>query len=183
MLISIPRYCAVRSLRGLMMVSTSKLRSPVQYWVHFFSQCHDMIVTNCVMILVTSYTACSLPYSHCVSTSSLDYKLWLTRSISPTMISDMFGDALKQLKSPKGHQLRLLLRREFDKNKDVTDQTQIESLKGGAVRGLSNYFLHESSSNDPRLKKRMDAVRRNAVEDLRQEKKGEAGLSKDKSQR
>ena len=40
--------------------------------------------------------------------------------------------------SPKSLALRSTLRREWDKNRGVTDQAKIEDLRGGAVRGLAN---------------------------------------------
>ncbi|CAM9614588.1 unnamed protein product [Discosporangium mesarthrocarpum] len=83
-------------------------------------------------------------------------------------------------KSAKGQQLRHILRGEFEKNRDVKDQDKIDQLKGNAIRGLSNYFLHESSSNDPRLKERMDAVKRNAINQLKEDKRG--GSSEDQGQ-
>ncbi|CAM9564406.1 unnamed protein product [Ectocarpus sp. 8 AP-2014] len=49
-----------------------------------------------------------------------------------------------------------------------TDPAKIEALKGGAIRGLSNYLVHESGSNDPQLKKRMEAVKTHALADLKQ---------------
>ncbi|CAM9473301.1 unnamed protein product [Hapterophycus canaliculatus] len=76
-------------------------------------------------------------------------------------------------KSPKGQQLRLILRNEFKKNMSETDPVKIEALKGGAIRGLSNYLVHESGSNDPQLKKRMDAVKTHALADLKQQEQAE----------
>ena len=48
--------------------------------------------------------------------------------------------------SPKSLALRSTLRREWDKNRSVTDQAKIEDLRGGAVRGLANYLTLVSSS-------------------------------------
>jgi hypothetical protein len=40
---------------------------------------------------------------------------------------------------------------EFGKNKDVSDEAQIEALKAGAIRALSNYMLFESGAKDKKL--------------------------------
>eukprot|EP00903_Cladosiphon_okamuranus_P008251 g7942.t1 len=79
-------------------------------------------------------------------------------------------------KSPKGQQLRLILRTEFKKNMAETDPVKIAALKGNAIRGLSNYLVHESGSTDPQLKKRMDAVKTHALADLKnREQEGGCG--------
>ncbi|CAM9980332.1 unnamed protein product [Phaeothamnion confervicola] len=71
--------------------------------------------------------------------------------------------------SPKGQAIRRLLRAEFDKNRGEEDPAKIEELKSNAVRGLSNYVLQESGSNDPRLRKRMDTMRQSIVRELRED--------------
>ncbi|CAM9293713.1 unnamed protein product [Scytosiphon promiscuus] len=93
--------------------------------------------------------------------------------------SQLYRDCLRLVdhiasKSPKGQQLRLILRNEFKKNMSETDPVKIEALKGGAIRGLSNYLVHESGSNDPQLKKRMDAVKTHALADLKQREQAES---------
>ena len=40
---------------------------------------------------------------------------------------------------------------EFAKNKGVMDEAQIEVLKAGAIRALSNYMLYESGAKDEKL--------------------------------
>lgn len=37
------------------------------------------------------------------------------------------------------------------KNKDVQNDAQIETLKAGAIRALSNYMLFESGAKDKKL--------------------------------
>ncbi|CAM9909722.1 unnamed protein product [Ascophyllum nodosum] len=54
-----------------------------------------------------------------------------------------------------------------------TDPEKVKVLKGNAIRGLSNYLVHESGSNDPRLKQRMDAVKTHALSDLKQREHGQ----------
>ncbi len=44
-----------------------------------------------------------------------------------------------------------MVKSEFGKNKDVTDEAQIEALKAGAIRALSNYMLFESGTKDKKL--------------------------------
>jgi hypothetical protein len=53
--------------------------------------------------------------------------------------------------SPKGIALRNMVKGEFAKNKTVKDAAQIEVLKAGAIRALSNYMLYESGSKDTKL--------------------------------
>lgn len=53
--------------------------------------------------------------------------------------------------SPKGIALRNMVKGEFAKNKAVKDAAQIEVLKAGAIRALSNYMLYESGSKDKKL--------------------------------
>ncbi len=53
--------------------------------------------------------------------------------------------------SPKAFALRTMVRGEFSKNKDVKDEAQIEVLKAGAIRALSNYMLYESGAKDEKL--------------------------------
>jgi hypothetical protein len=44
-----------------------------------------------------------------------------------------------------------MVKGEFGKNKDVKDEAQIEVLKAGAIRALSNYMLFESGAKDKKL--------------------------------
>lgn len=53
--------------------------------------------------------------------------------------------------SPKALALRTMVRGEFQKNKNVKDEAQIEVLKAGAIRALSNYMLFESGAKDQKL--------------------------------
>jgi len=57
--------------------------------------------------------------------------------------------------SPKAIALRTMVRGEFAKNKDETDEAKIEALKAGAIRALSNYMLYESGAKDQKLGKAM----------------------------
>lgn len=47
--------------------------------------------------------------------------------------------------------LRTMVRAEFAKSKGVTNEVEIEALKAGAIRALSNYMLYESGSKDKKL--------------------------------
>mmetsp|Transcript_10965 Transcript_10965/g.15959 ORF Transcript_10965/g.15959 Transcript_10965/m.15959 type:complete len:106 (-) Transcript_10965:96-413(-) len=53
--------------------------------------------------------------------------------------------------SPKGIALRTTVKAEFGKHKGVKDEAQIEVLKAGAIRALSNYMLYESGAKDEKL--------------------------------
>ena len=83
----------------------------------------------------------------------------------------MFRDCLRLVKhiapgsSPKGFALRAMVRGEFLKNKDETDETRIEALKAGAVRALSNYMLYESGAKDKKLGKAMNKFNDNTRKD------------------
>lgn len=69
----------------------------------------------------------------------------------------LYRDCLRLVKhiapgsSPKGVALRNTIRMEFWKNKDVQNEAQIETLKAGAIRALSNYMLFESGAKDKKL--------------------------------
>ena len=77
--------------------------------------------------------------------------------MTPSSILKLFRDCLRLVRhiapgqSPKGLALRTMVRSEFGKNKDVKDETQIEVLKAGAIRALSNYMLFESGGKDKKL--------------------------------
>jgi hypothetical protein len=69
----------------------------------------------------------------------------------------LYRDCLRLVKhiapgsSPKGVALRNTIHMEFWKNKDVQNEAQIETLKAGAIRALSNYMLFESGAKDKKL--------------------------------
>ncbi len=44
-----------------------------------------------------------------------------------------------------------MVRGEFAKSKGVTNEVEIEALKAGAIRALSNYMLYESGAKDQKL--------------------------------
>jgi len=47
--------------------------------------------------------------------------------------------------------LRTMVKSDFGKNSAVVDEGQIEGLKAGAIRALSNYMLYESGAKDQKL--------------------------------
>lgn len=51
--------------------------------------------------------------------------------------------------------LRNMVRMEFDKSNNETDEAKIEAMKAGAIRALSNYMLYESGGKDKKLGKAM----------------------------
>lgn len=56
-------------------------------------------------------------------------------------------------KSKKGENIRQIVRREFQKNAELTDPVKIDQLKSNAVRGLANYLMIESTSKDAKFQK------------------------------
>lgn len=63
--------------------------------------------------------------------------------------TSLYRDCLRLIdymagKSRKSDRLREIIRGEFEKNRNETDQEKIEQLKGCAVQGLSNYLTIES---------------------------------------
>ena len=51
--------------------------------------------------------------------------------------------------------MRRILNTEFRKSACVTDEKKIEELKGGAMRGLSNYLLYANGTKDPRMQSKI----------------------------
>lgn len=49
----------------------------------------------------------------------------------------------------------------------MTDPEKIDSLKGNAVRALTNYLMMESSIKDPKLKDRAQKLRQQDIDVLR----------------
>jgi len=48
-----------------------------------------------------------------------------------------------------------MIKMDFSKHRVVKDEAQIEVLKAGAIRALSNYMLYESGTKDKKLGKAM----------------------------
>lgn len=69
--------------------------------------------------------------------------------------------------SAKGKQLRKVVRIEFLKNKNETDEKKINSLKNNAVRALTNYLMMESSMKDPRLRDKANIYKADALKSLK----------------
>mmetsp|Transcript_2292 Transcript_2292/g.4240 ORF Transcript_2292/g.4240 Transcript_2292/m.4240 type:complete len:108 (-) Transcript_2292:193-516(-) len=70
--------------------------------------------------------------------------------------------------SAKGKQLRKIVRVEFMKNKDVTDESKINALKNNAVRALTNYLMMESSMKDQRLRDKANTFKTDALNSLKE---------------
>ena len=69
--------------------------------------------------------------------------------------------------SAKGKQLRKVVRGEFLKNKDETDEAKINALKNNAVRALTNYLMMESSMKDQKLRDKANAYKADALDSLK----------------
>lgn len=80
-----------------------------------------------------------------------------------------------QRSNPKASALRQTVRREFERNRNATDPVEIENLKLGAVRALSNYMLATNAPKDPRVKNAVKDYHNRSVQqakDARSEKTG-----------
>ena len=69
--------------------------------------------------------------------------------------------------SAKGKQLRILVKKEFIKNKDVTDEAQLNALKNNATRALTNYLMMESSIKDEKLREKANAYKSEALNSMK----------------
>mmetsp|Transcript_10652 Transcript_10652/g.15945 ORF Transcript_10652/g.15945 Transcript_10652/m.15945 type:complete len:107 (+) Transcript_10652:59-379(+) len=67
----------------------------------------------------------------------------------------------------KGKAMRGMIALEFRKHLNEKDKVKIDDLKMHAVRGLSNYMVHESSGKNRRLKEKMDEQRKEAQRKMR----------------
>lgn len=59
---------------------------------------------------------------------------------------EIFRDCLKLvprmvIEPPKINAVRLLIKREFEKNRKESDSEKIDSLRFNAIRGISNYLI------------------------------------------
>jgi hypothetical protein len=70
------------------------------------------------------------------------------------------------MQSPKGMQLRRVVRGEFRKHRAETDPVRVEALKSNAVRALANYLMLEAASKDPRLQDRVTAFASSAAQSM-----------------
>lgn len=68
--------------------------------------------------------------------------------------------------SPKGLQLRRVVRLEFRKNRAEMDPARVDALKSNAVRALANYLMLEAASKDPRLQDRITAFASSAAQSM-----------------
>jgi hypothetical protein len=90
----------------------------------------------------------------------------------------LYRDCLRLVKhiapgsSPKNIALRNTVRSEFWKNKDVQNEAQIETLKAGAIRALSNYMLFESGGKDKKLGSAMKNFNEKTIKDKNTLSKG-----------
>jgi len=75
----------------------------------------------------------------------------------PLFLLQLYRDCLRLVRhiapgnSQKGLAMREMVKGEFGKHVAIKDEAQIEVLKAGAIRALSNYMLYESGSKDKRL--------------------------------
>ena len=53
-----------------------------------------------------------------------------------------------QHKNVNPHLVKVLVKKQFLMNKDVTDQKQLDKLKNAAMSGLTNYVMHLSQKCD-----------------------------------
>ncbi|ETW02060.1 hypothetical protein H310_05672 [Aphanomyces invadans] len=68
-------------------------------------------------------------------------------------------------KTKKGYAIRSMLRAEFRKSMNETDELKIENLKANAVRGLSNYLVLANSSKDGKLKQAIRTTDESSAKD------------------
>lgn len=72
-------------------------------------------------------------------------------------------------KSKKGDNIRNVVRGEFRKNVKLEDPAQIENLKSGAVRALTNYLMIQSISKDQKLQKNASRFMDKETNDMKNE--------------
>jgi hypothetical protein len=72
--------------------------------------------------------------------------------------------------SPKGANLRKIVRGEFKRNSAVEDPAAVEALKSNAVRALTNYLMLESSNKDEKLKERISDFNRGQMGTIKKDK-------------
>mmetsp|Transcript_6772 Transcript_6772/g.9708 ORF Transcript_6772/g.9708 Transcript_6772/m.9708 type:complete len:114 (-) Transcript_6772:43-384(-) len=83
--------------------------------------------------------------------------------------------------SPKAMALKIMVRGEFAKSKDVTNEVEIEALKAGAIRALSNYMLYESGAKDKKLGSAMKKFNDDTRKGTTNSNLSPSGTEKDKS--
>lgn len=68
--------------------------------------------------------------------------------------------------SPKGLQIKKLIKNEFLKNKNELDSNKVEILKGNAIRALTNYLMIETSLKDSKINQNINKLKSKDIEDL-----------------
>lgn len=93
------------------------------------------------------------------------------------LLLQLYRDCLRLIRhvapgetSPKALALRSLVKMEFTKNKNETDEAKIESYKAAAVRALSNYMLATSAPKDPAIAGAMDDYHGRSVKEAANER-------------
>ena len=87
----------------------------------------------------------------------------------------LIGHIAPGTSSLKSQSLRRTVRTSFEKNRGLSDPSQIEGAKAGAVRGLANYMMFEAASKEEsgRLRSAVkdftERERPKNIEDIRKE--------------
>ena len=90
-------------------------------------------------------------------------------------ICQLYRDCLRLVRyvapgtSKKNIALSRIVRQEFAKNRDVTDETQIQTLQANAIRALSNYLVFSSSNQDPKVTQAVKSFHDRHVQSLARE--------------
>lgn len=71
------------------------------------------------------------------------------------------------MQSPKGIQLRKIVKNEFAKNRDVNEEQKLTTLKGNAIRALTNYLMLESSNKDKKFQEKITKFKNSEFDSIK----------------
>eukprot|EP01017_Pseudomicrothorax_dubius_P005298 TRINITY_DN11305_c0_g1_i1.p1 TRINITY_DN11305_c0_g1~~TRINITY_DN11305_c0_g1_i1.p1 ORF type:complete len:121 (+),score=30.76 TRINITY_DN11305_c0_g1_i1:67-429(+) len=104
--------------------------------------------------------------------STWDYIFLKKREMLPRKgTKEIFRDCLKLVpkmieNKEKVAATRLLIVREFRKNKDIADETTVEALRMNAIRGISNYLVFTAKDEYMKNKSHYDRMQHPQTLDL-----------------